>query len=152
MAETIDFTATTSRLGLPLLFAAQAGKEVVHNEALARIDALLHPAIEGERSEPPASAADGTAWIVSADAVGDWMGRDGMIALRQLGQWLFVQPAPGMWVFDRELTQFAFFSDGWQKASTIQEPSGGSTVDSEARAAIGALLLALRASGILPSA
>ena len=35
----------TDRFALPLLAAAQAQKEVTHNEALARVDALLHAVV-----------------------------------------------------------------------------------------------------------
>ncbi|MBB4860041.1 hypothetical protein HNO88_003379 [Novosphingobium chloroacetimidivorans] len=152
MPDALDFTATTARHGLPLLFAAQAQKEVFHNEALARIDALMHAAIEGESTEPPTIAPDGQSWLVAPAATGEWAGHDHAIAMRQAGQWLFAAPVPGMRVYDQTSGQFALFSDGWQKAAAIPEPSGGLMVDSEARAAIGALLLALRASGLLPPA
>lgn len=152
MPDALDFTATTARHALPLLFAAQAQKEVFHNEALARIDALMHAAVEGEVSEPPAIALDGKSWLVGPAATGAWTGRESAIAMRQASQWLFAQPVAGMRVYDRASGQFAVFSSGWQKADHVEEPSGGLMVDSEARAAIGALLLALRASGFLPSA
>ncbi|WP_159873618.1 DUF2793 domain-containing protein [Novosphingobium sp. 9U] len=112
----------------------------------------MHAAVEGEISEPPTIAPDGQSWLVTADAIGEWTGHDHAIAMRQAGQWLFATPATGMRVYDRASGQFAVFSSGWQKADAIVEPSGGLMVDSEARAAIGALLLALRASGLLPSA
>lgn len=38
--------STTSRWQLPLLAVGQTQKEVTHNEALARVDALLVPAAE----------------------------------------------------------------------------------------------------------
>lgn len=152
MPDPLEFTATTARHNLPLLFAAQAQKEVFHNEALARIDALMHAAVEGEVSEPPTSAPDGQSWLVAPGATGEWGGRDHAIAMRQAGQWLFAAPVAGMRVYDRGSGQFAVFSEGWQKAAAVAEPSGGLMVDSEARAAIGALLLALRAARLLPSA
>jgi hypothetical protein len=95
---------------------------------------------------------DGECWIVAAPAEGDWAGREDRLALRQQGQWLFVDPRPGMLVYDASLGQFRWFSGTWQKAEQVEEPSGGLIVDSEARAAIGALISALRAAGICPSA
>ena len=38
MTTPINFTTTTGRFNLPLLFAAQAQKEVYVNEALAIVD------------------------------------------------------------------------------------------------------------------
>ena len=38
---------------LPYLMVAQAQKEITHNEALARIDALLHPVVTDRLATPP---------------------------------------------------------------------------------------------------
>lgn len=151
MPAPLIFDSATARFSLPLLFAAQAHKEVFHNEALARIDALLHAAILGETNEPPENSNDGDCWLVGAAATGGWTGLQGSLAMRQAGQWLFTAPAPGMRIFDLSAGQFWVFSAGWQKPAAIQEPSGGQVVDSEARAAIGALISVLRASGVIPS-
>ena len=78
------FESRTARLNLPMLFAGQAQKEFTVNESLARIDALLHGAIDGESNTPPASAADGTAWLVGSSPGGDWAGHSGAIAARLL--------------------------------------------------------------------
>lgn len=40
-------------------------------------------------------------------------------------------------------------ADGWQRAAAVTSPTGGTTEDSEARAAITALIAALQLSGIL---
>ncbi|MET1755022.1 DUF2793 domain-containing protein [Novosphingobium sp. RD2P27] len=151
MPAPISFDSATTRFSLPLLFAAQAHKEVFHNEALARIDALLHAAILGETNEPSENSNDGDCWLVGATATGAWSGLQGSLAMRQAGQWLFTQPVPGMRIFNRSADQFWVFNEGWQKPATIQEPTGGQVVDSEARAAIGALISVLRASGVIPS-
>ena len=152
MPDLIDFGSATARWNLPLLFASQAQKEFLVNEALARIDALSHPVVLGEASSPPGSPAEGDGWLVTSPATGAWAGAEGTIAVRQIGQWVFLTPADGMRVFDTSSQQFALFSGTWQKAEEPEEPSGGLVVDSEARAAIGALILALRAAGIFPSA
>jgi hypothetical protein len=152
MPDTLSFDSQTARMALPLLFAGQAQKEVFHNEALARIDGLLHACVRGEKSEPPADAADGECWLVGSEASGAWTGQESSLAMRQAGQWLFAAPAAGMRVFDASMQQFAVFSAAWQKPAAVEEPRGGLYVDSEARAAIGALISALRAAGIFPSA
>ena len=152
MSEPFAFDSLTPRMALPLLFAAQAQKEFFHNEALARIDALLHAAIEGEENCPPSEAVEGQCWLVGSQPSGAWKGCSGSLAIRQSGQWLFATPVDGMRIFDKGVGQFIVFSGTWQKPASIEEPSCGLYVDSEARAAIGALITALRASGILPSA
>lgn len=146
------FESLTARLSLPLLFAAQAQKEIFHNEALARIDALMHAAVQGERNEPSETTEDGECWIVGSSPAAAWAGRAGSIAMRQSGQWLFAEPVPGMRIYDVSTGQFSVFSGTWQKPAAIEEPSGGLNVDSEARVAIGTLISALRAAGIFPSA
>lgn len=152
MPDPIAFESATARMALPLLFTAQANKEAFHNEALARIDGLLHTAVQGESATPPEASEDGECWLVADTASGAWMGHARSLAMRQSGQWLFARPLQGMRVYDVSTQQYVMFSGTWQKASTIEEPSGGMIVDSEARAAIGALLSALRAAGIFPSA
>jgi Protein of unknown function (DUF2793) len=151
MPDPIVFAPATTRWGLPLLFAAQAQKEVFHNEALARIDGLLHAAVLGEAEQPPASGQDGDCWLVGPVPVGAWSGYQGCLAMRQSGHWLFAQPEEGLRIFDRGARQYLVFSGTWQKPTLVEEPSGGMNVDSEARAAIGALISALRAAGVFPS-
>jgi len=83
MPDPFNFDSTSSRFGLPLLYVGQAQKEAWINEAIARIDSLLHCSVEGERADPPASPANGEAWIVASGATGSWTGKDAMIAARQ---------------------------------------------------------------------
>ena len=133
---------------MPFLFAAQAQKEATVNEALARIDALVAPSAQGEGATPPANPADGECWIVGANAQQAWAGHTGEIAMFAGGAWLFAAPQPGMTVFDRSAGHFRRWIDGWQALSLPAAPDGGATVDIEARAAIAALIGALRSSGL----
>lgn len=149
MSDPFLFDITSPRLGLPLLFAGQAQKEAFVNEALAITDALLHCAIEGEASTPPSTPAEGEAWLVAASATGAWEGHDGAIACRQGGNWLFVTPVDGMRVLDRTTGQEGRFHAGWHWPVTPASPSGGATIDAEARLAIAAIIAALRTAGIL---
>ena len=71
---------TTTRYGLPLLQSGQAQKEITHNEAVGRIDALLHLVVESRRAAVP-GATNGTASIVAAGAVGIFAGQVGQIAV-----------------------------------------------------------------------
>ena len=152
MTSALTLNSTTPRFDLPLLYAAQAQKEVVANEAFALTDALLHCAIEGTSTMPPAAPVDGTNWLVASSASGDWLGNDGKLACRQSGNWVFVAPRDGMLVFNRTNGQWQHYSGAWRAPSLPAVPSGGATVDDVARTAIGALIVALQSAGILPAA
>lgn len=151
MSDPISFTSTTARFALPFLFAGQAQKEVFVNEGHARTDMLLHPAVEGEASAPPATPQDGECWLVGAAATGAWVGHDGELAGRQSGNWLFAQPRNGMAVFDLSAGKIRRYVNGWQAASAVAAPAGGTVIDIQARGAINGLIAALVAGGILPA-
>lgn len=131
--------------------AGQAQKEFHVNEAFALADGLLHCAIEGIASIPPATPVDGTAWLVSGSPSGDWAGQENRLALRQSGNWLFVAPRDGMAVLDRSNGQIRRYANGWKAPSVPAAASGGATVDVQARAAVTALVAALREAGIFPT-
>lgn len=162
----------TDRLGLPLLAAGQAQKEVAHNEALLRIDLAIQIVVESaDLATPPDAPAAGQCWIVAASAAGDWAGQGDALAGWTDNGWRFVAPRPHWhaWVGDRALLMRydgmhwvdgpvrdnGYFSDGIQILSTrqpaIADPSGGTTIDVAARAAISALLATLRTHGLIES-
>lgn len=74
----------------------------------------------------------------------------GRLALRQAGNWIFVEPRDGMRVLDRSTGQDRRYLDDWLAPATPAAPSGGTTVDSEARSAIAEIIATLREAGILP--
>lgn len=134
------------------MLAGQAQKEAFVNEAHALADALLHCAIEGEASAPPATPAEGENWLVGPSPTGAWQGQAGAIACRQGGNWLFVTPRDGMRLLDRSTGQDRRYRAGWQAPTVPSEPTGGTTVDAEARAALVALVGRLREAGVFPAA
>lgn len=162
----------TARWAMPMLFAGQAQKELFHNEALVRIDALLHGRVESaDEAVPPSTPTVGQCWIVAAGANGDWAGQDGCIACWAEGGWRFVVPRAGlsMDVADRG---HAFCHDGslWRDAlvrgdglyldgekvvgvrqGAIAAPTGGMTIDAEARTTLATILVALRTHGLIES-
>jgi hypothetical protein len=152
MPDPISFTSASARYGLPLLFAGQAQKEFFVNQAHALTDALLHPAIEGEADDPPAAPQEGETWLIGTTPSGAWEGRAGWLACFQAGAWVFAEPRDGLRVLDRVTGQDIRYRSGWQRPITPEAPTGGATVDTEARAAITALVAALICAGILQDA
>ncbi len=149
MSDPITFASVTPRLGLPLLFAGQSQKEFFVNEAHALVDALLHAAVEGEADAPPSTPAEGESWLVGAAPSGAWENHPGALASYQAGAWIFASPQDGLALHDRATGQRMTYRSGWQRPATPAEPAGGATVDTEARAAIVALIEVLIEAGIL---
>ncbi len=140
----------TSRHKLPLLAVSQAQKEITHNEALVRIDALLHPVVVDELSTPPAitDAEIGKCWLVGASPVGEWSGKAGQIAIWIGGGWRFCLTVDGMRVRLQSATSDRVRSgEFWVAAPAIANPANGAVIDTEARSALIALLDHLRAIG-----
>jgi len=163
-------TDVSARFSLPFILPGQAQKEVYHNEALAGLDAALHPAVEeAPLATPPGDPAAGQSWIVGAGATGAWAGHEDSLACWTAGGWRFVAPAPGMlaWNIDLgcwlhwsgtawssgELPATALVIAGDQvvgpRLSTVPSPSGGTIIDAEARTAIDALIVTLRSHGLI---
>jgi hypothetical protein len=146
---------TTNRLALPLLASGQAAKEIAHNESLFALDVLVSGAVEEPpRNAPPASPVAGQAWIVGSSPSGIWAGKAGQVAGYTTGGWRLIAPVDGMNFLVKSTGTFAIRSAGaWkvgaQAAAAIPDPAGGTTVDSEARTAIAAILAALRSHGII---
>ncbi|MFC0219223.1 DUF2793 domain-containing protein [Pseudochelatococcus lubricantis] len=105
----------TTKLRLPLLAAAQAQKHVTHNEALLKLDALLHlEVIDRDLAAPPPGPADGDRYIVAAGASGAWAGEDGHVAVWQDGVWRFHVPQTGWRAYVRDEGALCVKADaGW---------------------------------------
>ncbi|MFN3627105.1 DUF2793 domain-containing protein [Parvibaculum sp.] len=107
-------------LGLPFLEAAQAQKHVTVNEALRRLDALLHLAVASrDLNLPPGEAEEGARFIIGTDAEDEWEGHEGEIAARIDGAWIFFAPRAGWRAFD-EAAGALLVHDG-----TNWAPAGG---------------------------
>ncbi len=162
--------AVTDRLTLPLLSAAQAQKEVTHNEALALIDAAVHPVVVAVAPvTAPAAPNPGQCWIVGVGASGAWAGQEGKLAAWTVGGWRFATVPEGASAWSladgcaarRTATGWSIGVLATQKVtvggmqvlgarqSAISTPAGGAMVDGEARAAIAAVLAALRGHGLI---
>jgi len=143
-------SARTPAYDLPYLFPGQAQKEAFVNEAMARLDALIHPVVRDEVAAPPADPEPGDCYLVADPAGGAWSGREGSLAVWAENQWLHLAPRQGMRVHDLAAGSVAVFTtlDGWTRAAAPLPPLGGSTQDSEARAAIGQVVAKLHSLGI----
>jgi hypothetical protein len=161
--------STTPRLALPLLQPGQAQKEMTVNEALARIDLAVQGAVAGAGVDaPPVSPETGACWLVGAAPIGAWAGHAHELAGWTSSGWIFVPPREGMQFWLGSTQGNARFQGGeWHlgevhgkvfvegdqvvgsRGESIAEPSGGSTVDAEARAAIVSVLEAMRAHGLI---
>lgn len=150
MPDPITYQSVTPRRGLPLLFAAQAQKEVVLNEALSILDALTHPAVEEERNAPPANPQDGQCWLVGPAAAGDWAGHAEEIACLSGGDWLFLAPSDGLRCWVASSGQWIRYEGGWIAPEKPAIPAGGQFVDAESRASLEAVINALTEAGIFP--
>src|SRR5579875_2895752 len=105
----------TPRLALPYIVQGQAQKEVTHNDALVRLDALIDLYIlDRDLSAPPASPSDGDAYIVGASPSGAWAGQAGNIAYLIDGGWRFYVPVKGLvaYIAD-EQKMLVFTASGW---------------------------------------
>ena len=145
------YDTRTPRHDPPLLFAGQTQKERFINELAARVDALLHVAIEAELATPPSAPTDGQAWLVAPSPSGDWTGQAGLIAARTAGNWLFFAPIAGMTLLNKATGQQLRFVTAWQSPAKPTLPAGGSTIDTEARSTISAIVAAMVVAGIVPA-
>jgi hypothetical protein len=150
MSNPLPFESATPRFDLPMLFAGQSQKEFYVNEALLRTDLLLHCAVESRRTSPPTAPVPGQAWLVGENPTEAFAGHEHKIAAWTEGGWRFFAPRPGLRVFDLSLSAFHLFVSGaWQEPGSIAAPEGGSTVDTQARTAVAALISKLVSAGIL---
>ncbi len=150
MTDPINFSTTSPRFGIPLLFSGQSQKELTVNEALLCADTLLHTAIEGIATTAPATPSAGQCWLIGSGATGPFAGQTDRIAAWSEGGWRFVAPREGMRAFDLPASAHRIFSGGtWRLIAAPAAPTGGSVIDTQARAAISSIIAALRTGGII---
>jgi hypothetical protein len=122
------------------------------NQALGLIDALHMHSVKASQAAPPASPVESDCYRVKAPATGAWVGREDHVAVLIGGEWHFIEPVQGMVLYDRTSDNMLVFRAGWKVAQAPALPAGGTTVDTEARAAIAALVQALKTLGVLATA
>ncbi len=163
-------TDTSARFGLPFILPGQAQKEAFHNEALALLDAALHVCIEHDPTDDvPYDPEPGQSWIAGTGAGGAWAGKGDHLACWTGAGWRFTAPVPGMaaWNVDAgywlhwtgsvwsagEWPVSALTVGGLQvvgpRLEAVPSPSGGTTIDAEARAAVEAVIVAMKTHGLI---
>ena len=133
---------------------------------------LTSPVVEdGPVQAPPSTPAIGSCFIVGNMPTGAWAGKADAVACYTTGGWRFVSAIEGIAAYVRSTSSWAIFRNGtWElgivrgssviidgnqvigsRASAIAAPSGGATVDTQARTAIDQILSALRGHGLIDS-
>lgn len=160
---------TTPALGLPLLHAAQAQKEVTHNEALAILDIIAASVVEGSPlNTPPVDPDPGRAWIIGNTPTGAWSGQAHKLVLMTEGGWRFIDPPVGFtlyranglavrrtetaWIEGELVTDTIVIAGDVVLAARqpdISSPSGGAVIDSQARDTLDSILDAMRSHGLI---
>ena len=118
---------------------------------------------------PPTSRDVASCHLVALGASGDWAGQEGALACFSEAGWRFVAPVDGLSVVDRASGEWLDYRGGaWEagivmaqevrvdgqavlrgRQGPVAEPSGGTVVDSQCRAAVSEMLAALRAHGLI---
>jgi hypothetical protein len=138
--------------------------------ALQTLDIVACAAVEdGPRNDPPAQPAIGAAYLVGSSPTGAWSGQADCLAGWTSGGWRFVTPTAGLTALVKSsgltaccngsawelgLVRGAAFLVADQqvvgaRAAAIAAPTGGATVDSQARLAVSGILAALRSHGLI---
>lgn len=147
--------ADTPLLALPTIESAQAQKHITHNEALARLDGLVHlSVISRVLAAPPGTIAEGDRYLIAASPTGAWAGQAGKVALVIGGGWVFVSPREGwrLWV-ENEDKLIVFNGSAWIDIQSISELANmarlgiGTTADATNRLAVSSPAVLLNHAG-----
>lgn len=109
----------TTNLKLPLIVPNQAGKEIMHNEALVILDNIVQNGIiSKDLSIPPENTNTNDIYIVGANATGTWEGKDNQLAFFDNG-WRFIKPREGFtfWINDKDKL-YCYNGTNWQEITS----------------------------------
>ncbi len=114
---------TTANLAMPYILPSQAQKHVTHNEALQILDAVTQLTVTATLTAPPSDPQEGTCFSIAASATGIWSARDGKLALRQDGGWIYITPREGWraWFLSEDRLRI-HDGAGWQPFDAIGTP------------------------------
>lgn len=115
------------------------------------LDFLVQPVVLAKHADPDVlSPSDGEAWLVDQESSGDWAARQNHIAIWTAGGWRFIEPIEHAKLLVKDVKETAVFLDNeWIFGGAISGPTGGSTIDVEARQAIESILEVLRIKAVI---
>ncbi len=120
----------TPFLELRRMDEGQATAEVLHNESVNFIDALMRKAVISVLSTPPGGPSEGDVYLVGAGASGVWSGEDDSIAFF-FADWFFFTPTEGWTIWINNVNdRLVFDGAAWVGAVTVNnltDDSGGSS-------------------------
>jgi hypothetical protein len=156
LREEENMMQQTPRLALPLIAAGQSQKDVTHNDAVLALDRLVALAVlSASALAPPASPPDGGVWIVPAAGATIWGQPAGTLMHRQDEAWIAALPHDGQVAYVAENGLLLVHAGGWQivrrmgTPMTVELPSGGGTIDAEARSALASLISIMEHHGFV---
>lgn len=138
--------------------------------ALQVLDFLVAGTVrEPPRNDPPVDPAVGDCYIVGPAPADAWTGWAHAIAGYSDGGWRRIAPVMGMGVYVQATDQWACYRpSGWEfgivrgsafvvngqqvvgaQAGSIASPTGGTTIDAEARVSLDQILTVLRGHGLI---
>ena len=111
----------SDNLNLPYIMASQAQKHVTHNESIRVLDALVQLSVETRNlATPPSSPPSGNRYLIAANPVNEWVGKEHQISVYQDGAWQYFEPKNGwlVWIGDEELS-LIYSNNQWLNLSDI---------------------------------
>jgi len=131
---------TTPRLQLAQLVSMQALNADTWNEALAQLDAFVDLCLKGQFvNTPPASPADGDAYLIGGAPTGAWSGYACKIASCLDGAWRFYTPFDGLRAYVAPTGAFIVYLNGqwadWNSLISANEVSTASAATCDLGAA-----------------
>lgn len=103
----------TFRHKLPLIESNQALKHVIHNEAIAALDALVQLRFSAmDVNDPPVAPIEGDCVAIGATPTGDFSTHAGEIAFYDANGWHFYVPTDGMLAWDSANEKLMVFESG----------------------------------------
>ncbi len=113
--------ADTVKLTLGIIEEGQVRSEIVHNENMAVLDALVQAKAISVSDTPPVSPVDGDAYILGGSPTGVWVGHPKAIATYYQG-WRFVAPSEGMICFvTGDLAYYVYRSAAWRRTNAVAD-------------------------------
>ena len=110
----------TPLLSLPFIMPGQAMKHVTHNEAIMRLDSLVHLAVKTRTQDsPPSEPNSGERYLIPMGATAAWAEQENHIAVYDGYAWTFLKPQTGWICWDISAQQLLVFSGGeWTLTAT----------------------------------